>query len=267
MNVPFLAGEYLEWRLKSKNLHGIHSPFMYSFMKDCLYRNVVLKEFEAIENERKRLLSDTSVVAYNDPGAGSRTGKRNSENEPICRKVKSIAKTSLQKPKYSRMLFRLANYFKSGKILELGTSLGITSSYLSLCDEKCIIDTIEGAEPVAAIAREVFQRIGIQNINLHHGKFSDVLPRLLNNNSQYEMVFIDGDHHGDHLLNYFNELVKHTHTNGVIVIDDIRWTHSMLKAWKQITKHEAVTAVADLFTLGIVFMNPSLSKETFYIRF
>jgi len=267
MRISQLAQEYLMWRLKAKDLHGIHSPFMYDFMSNCLYGKDAHQFFKTIEDERKKMVANKTVLTFTDPGAGTRKPTAIHSDNMVSRTVGAIARASLQKEKYCRLFYRIVKYFNATRILELGTSLGITTSYLSLANPGCRVDTIEGAQPVAQQASQLFTRLEIPNIKLHQGLFCEVLPDLLNQGPHYDLVFIDGDHNGESLLNYFEQIVKHTSIRSVIIVDDIRWSLSMLDAWKQLLKRQEVTATADMFTMGILFLNQSLSKENFYLKF
>ena len=50
-------------------------------------------------------------------------------------------------------------------------------------------------------------------------------------------------------------------------MDDINWSDDMNKAWNDIIKDESVTISIDLYRMGILFFNPSLSKQNFILRF
>lgn len=262
-----LVREFVRWRIKAKTRHGIHSPFLYDFLDNCLYQDYHKEDFSLIEIERKKLIRSRETISYFDPGAGSRVTKPNQPATKVTRRVSSIAANSLQKPKYCRLFNRMVSYFNAKNILELGTCFGITTTYLSLPDNRIRVDTIEGADSIARIAGQIFKQTKRSNINLYRGHFDRVLPELLNQNKKYDMVFIDGDHKGESLLKYFDKIVKHINPQGVIIIDDIRWSESMFDAWKEIIKKPVVKISVDLFHLGLVFFNPETSKEDFAIRF
>jgi predicted O-methyltransferase YrrM len=260
----WLLQQYIKWYFTAKNLHGTHSPFMYSFLDSCLNKAHDKKLFRDIEDRRKELKKNTTILHYTDPGAGNRN-----KNEPSItqRKVSTIARNSLQPQRYGLLFNSMISYFEIENVLELGTSLGITSAYMSRANQSVSIDTIEGAKEVAALARETFLKLNCNNISLHIGTFDEILPTLLNGKRQFQMVFIDGDHKGLSLLKYFNQIVKHIPEHGVIVVDDIRWSRSMFDAWNQIKKHPDVQITVDLFNMGLVFLKQGLSKENFMIKF
>ncbi|MFW5707606.1 MAG: class I SAM-dependent methyltransferase [Bacteroidota bacterium] len=258
--------KYPSWYLKARNRHGIHSPFLYDFIDKCLYAKTSRHLFTDIEQERKRLATSREVIFYSDPGAGP-SGSIPAENKTITRSVAQITSSSLTSATYGRLFYRMIRYFNYTKVLEMGTSLGITTSYLAKAGRRVRVVTLEGAEPVAEKASEVFNNLGLTNIALIRGNFESQLPDVLQKENTFDMVFLDGDHKGEKVLKYFDLLVKHIPPAGVVVIDDIRWSSSMNNAWNQIVSHPKVTISLDLYFMGIVFLNPNLSQEQIAVRF
>ncbi len=253
--------KYTKYRFKSGNEHSIHSPFVFE-----LYNNVICDEtpfyvFEDIESIRAKLLLTDMEISIDDHGAGSKV------NSSKKRKIKDIAKNTLKSPKYGQLLFRLVNRFKPNSILELGTSLGISSLYLAAPSKKNRLITIEGCPNTAKVAQINFDKIAFKNIELVNDTFDSYLPNFLSKTAQLDFVFFDGNHQEEATLHYFNLCVEKTHQQTVFVLDDIHWSLGMTAAWEQIKKHPKVTTTIDLFFLGIVFFNTDLSKEDFVLRF
>ncbi len=268
MNNIKLLKQYFQWIIKAKDLHGVHSPFLYNFMKNCLYQDEIKPEFQRIEAVRKQLLNDRKNLSYTDHGAGNRikSGNENA-NTPTTRSVAQIAKSSLKPPKTCRLFSRIPAYFDFQNVLEMGTSFGITSSYLACSKSNITIETIEGAPPIAQIARKTFSGLGLTNIKLREGLFDYVLPQLFRENPCFDMVYIDGDHKGESLLRYFNHIAKHIHDGSVVIVDDIRWSVSMHNAWLRIIAENEITLSVDLFDCGLLFFKKGLSKEHYAIKF
>lgn len=268
MNDFQLLRDYLRWYITSNNRHGIHSPFMYKFLDQCLYAGEDKSIFDDIESQRIRLVKSRQIITYRDLGAGTRKGVVKSPEGLTSQSVGQIARNSLQPPKYTRLFYRMARYFKFNNILEMGTSFGITTAYLSRAvHQGGKIQTIEGAAPIADIAGEVFNNLDCSNITQYRGNFSDLLPRVAIEHGPWDMIFLDGDHNGHAVSNYFSFLVKHISSNGVLIVDDIRWSPSMWEAWNDIKKHPEVKVTVDLFYMGLVFFHSCLSHEHFSMRF
>jgi len=73
----------------------------------------------------------------------------------------------------------MLRYFKPVNILELGTSLGISTSAFALARPDAIIHSIEGCSGIASTAAETFEKHGFDNIKVHIGSFEKILPPLL----------------------------------------------------------------------------------------
>ena len=64
------------------------------------------------------------------------------------------------------ILLKLIQYFKPNNILEIGTSLGLSTSILSIANSSAKITTLEGCEQTAKVANEMFQKHNFKNIEL-----------------------------------------------------------------------------------------------------
>lgn len=208
------------------------------------------------------MLKDETVIPITDFGAGSRL------NLSQERKVSAIAKSSLKPKKYSQLLFRMVNYFQPSFVLELGTSLGITSSYLASGNNNAKVITMEGSPHVAAIARKNFEWLQLKNISVIEGNFDETLPKLISSTQTADFVFIDGNHRKEPTIRYFEQLLPKISNNSIFIFDDIHWSKEMEEAWETIKQHNAVTLSIDLFFIGIIFFRKEQKeKQHFTIRF
>jgi len=174
----------------------------------------------------------------------------------------------LKPKKYAQLLYRIAKYYQPKTILELGTSFGITSSYLAAGNSNVKLFTIEGSSAIAGIAHKTFQKLGLNNIELTEGDFNNVLPSLLAKLNSIDFAFIDGNHRKEPTLDYFRQLLSHSNATTILIFDDIHWSKEMEEAWTEIQRSPRVTLTIDLFFIGIVFVNPDFKiKQDFVIRF
>ncbi len=122
-----LAKKYIHYYFTAANGkgHGIHSPFVFNFVLDVLNNRKNIQPPANIEALRKELLQDDTALLIEDMGAGSRA------NTSTKRTVKEITKSAVKPKKYGQLLHRLVNIYQPENIIELGTSLGITASYLA----------------------------------------------------------------------------------------------------------------------------------------
>lgn len=259
-----LSIKYLTYYFKSSNGrgHGTHSPFIFHFIKNVLNNDQPDVAYAKVESLRKQLLKDRTALTIEDFGAGSKTAK-NKE-----RTVANIASSAAKSKKFGQLLFRMVKTYQSGTILELGTSLGITTSYLSLANPNASVITLEGAAAVANCARQNFQSLGLQNITLTEGNFDNTLDNALRALQAIDFAFIDGNHRQEPTERYFQQLLTCTHNDSILIFDDIHWSREMEIAWQNIQLHPSVTCSVDLFFIGIIFLRKEfLEKQHFSIRF
>jgi predicted O-methyltransferase YrrM len=259
-----LAKKYAKYYLHASNRkgHGVHSPFVFNFIKFVLNDHTKYPVYPQVEAQRKLLLKDDTVIQVEDFGAGSSLVKTKE------RSIKKIAASSLKPRKYSQLLYRMVAHLKPQTMVELGTSLGITTSYLAKAAPTAEVYTLEGSETISAKAMDTFSELGIDNIKLTTGNFADTLPKLLNEIPQVDFAFVDGNHRKEPTLEYFTHLLKVCNNDSVIVFDDIHWSAEMEEAWEEIKANDAVTLSIDLFFIGVVFLRKDFkAKQHFSIRF
>ena len=259
-----LAARYFSYYLKASNGkgHGMHSPFVYDFIIHVLNDDRDFYAYTEVEKLRSALLKEERLINVKDFGAGS------TQLKSTQRKVADIARHSLKPKKYAQLLFRMVNYYQPENILELGTSLGITSAYLAMAGKQSKMITMEGSDEIAGIAENNFRQLGLQNIETIRGNFDETLPAVIRQLSTVHFVFIDGNHRKEPTLRYFEELLPFTTNETILVFDDIHWSEEMEAAWKKIKKHPQVTCTIDLFFIGIVLLRKEfLEKQHFTIRF
>lgn len=259
-----VAKKYLHYYLSASNSrgHGMHSPFVFDFICTVLNNKNKYAHPDGIEHLRNELLQDKSLLEFEDFGAGSRSGKS------FKRTVGQLAKTSLKPKKYAQLLYRLVMHYQPAAIIELGTSLGITTAYLALSNPGASVITIEGSEAVAKKAKENFERLKLSNILSLHGNFDTLLPVVLTQLSTFNLAYIDGNHRYSPTINYFTQFLANKNDNSILVFDDIHWSLEMEQAWEEIKSHPSVQYTIDIFFLGFVFFKQEFrEKQHFTIRF
>lgn len=261
MNRTRFLLDYIRYYFVSTNEHGVHSPFVYNLVTTVIYSKRSFPFYKEIDKARKELLRDRKEITITDLGAGSQV------NNSRKRKISDIAKHSSRPAKYGRLLARLVAHFQPSTILELGTSLGISTLYLASAKRDAQVITIEGCPQTASIAQQQFDKMKLHNIELMQGSFDDVLSKALQKIGKIDFVFFDGNHRKEPTLKYFEEALAFAHNDSVFIFDDIHWSEEMEEAWEAIKAHPKVTVTIDLFMMGIVFFRREQREEHFVIRF
>jgi predicted O-methyltransferase YrrM len=213
--------------------------------------------FQQIENLRNGLKKDSRAINITDFGTGSNRTET----------VSAIANKSVKSVKYGQLLFRMVHYFKAQNVLELGTSLGITTSYLAASSSEIRCVSLEGCPEIANIANENFDKLALKNIQIVVGDINNTLVDVVSKTNKLDFVFIDANHKLQATLDYFGLCLTRVHPDTVIVIDDIHYSKEMEKAWGEIKNHPQVTSTIDLFQVGIVFFNTDLHKKHYKMRY
>ncbi len=260
----FFSGiRYLRYLLISRHFrgHGIHSPFVFDLVSR-IFRNKINPAIVLLtEDIRKKLRADKRDILVTDLGAGSAKMKGN------LRKVSEIARYSAVPQKYCNLLANMAVEFGNRSILELGTSLGMSTMYLAAARPDTPVYTIEGCPAVSAIARDNFSIAGLENISLLNGSFEDMLPVLREQGVKPGLVFIDGNHRKEPVLKYFSYIMEMTDNDSVVIIDDIHISEGMEEAWSEISKMDKVSCTIDICRMGIVFFRQGMSHFNYVIKY
>lgn len=259
MNRLRLLYKYIIHFFSARNTqgHGVHSPFVFHFTNFVLNNKELYYIFPRIEAVRLNLLRDKRIINIQDFGTG---------NDRYT-SVYNIARRSLKSEKYGQLLFRVANYLKAYNVLELGTSLGVTTAYLASSSSSIHCTSLEGCPQIAEIARDNFKVLGLKSVEVVVGNIDDTLADVLDKVADLDLIFLDANHRSESVLQYFNQCLSKVKNNAVMVIDDIYWSADMESAWKIIKESPEVTSTIDLFQIGIVFFNKDLHKTHYKMHY
>jgi predicted O-methyltransferase YrrM len=240
------------------NGHGIHSPYIYKLCREVIFKSRTLdNEIEKIRNIR---LKDRSHVQITDLGAGSTLMGKSSK-----RTIRHLTRSTNRK-KISLLLARLNEFSGIYQVIELGTSLGFSTLYLSRNNIKNQIVTLEGCPNISSLAQENFNILQVGNIRLISGAFDDNLKKTIQD-GQHLFVFIDGNHTYKATIRYFEFYKKHITPDSMLIFDDIHWSDGMQRAWNEIKSDQAVKVSIDLFYVGIILFKNDLHPQHFKISF
>ncbi|NSL90591.1 O-methyltransferase [Chitinophaga solisilvae] len=257
-----LAGKYFRYYFTAGGRHDVHSPFVYALIEDVLRDKYKHPAFGEIEQLRKQLLASRETLRVTDLGAGSLISAGNE------RKVSDITRYAAKQPKFGQLFYRLIQYLQPQTMLELGTSMGLSTAYMAKAAPAARVFTIEGCPNIAARAAKNFEALQLHNITQVTGNFDTVLPEVLHRIGQPDWVYIDGNHRKEPTLAYFEQCLQHIHEYSVLIFDDIHWTPEMEAAWHTIQENSQVTMTIDLFFIGLVFFRKDFKiKQHFTLKY
>jgi len=253
-----MALSYLQYRRKSKNRHGVHSPFVYGLNEQVINAQGAVMATE-IEKMRHSLAGDRRVLEPIDYGAGSRKGASGR------RTVAQVVRQSATQPRQAAFLQRLATYLDAHHVLELGTNLGLTTAYLAASPAAKHVLSIEGDPALHHMASQNLSELKLA-ADLRCGEFSGLLPATLRDLGQIDFAYLDGNHRLEPTLEYFEEIAPFLSEGSVVVVGDIHWSAGMEEAWRILCEHSAVTISIDLFYMGLLFFRKGQAREHFILK-
>jgi precorrin-6B methylase 2 len=280
----YRAKSWLRHQLTAWNTggEGVHSPYLFEWVRMVMMDKNGYYKWEEIEACRKKMLRDERELAFVDYGSAIQSRSLEFRD---ARRVCDIAKGSLAKRKYAQMLARLVGWldashslengsgtaygleYRGLTIVELGTSLGVTTAYLAAMDSRNRVVTFEGCEAVADVAKENWKALNINNIECRVGEITvDSLQLAVDDWRGIDVAFIDANHTYTSTCEYFDVLARKVHEKSVIVVDDIHYSEEMEKAWKRICADERVTSTIDLYQMGLVFFDKHYWRRNYKMR-
>ncbi len=256
-----LAVDFLKYRLKAKTRHGVHSPFAYRLVDQVIYDFQAKKIYADIEKLRSELVRDMRSIPITDLGVGSVLNKSKQK------KVSTLARNSLKATKVDQLIHRLVADVNPVNIIELGTCLGITTAYLAKAAPNARVISIEECPETVAIALENLEKLQIQNTEICVGNFDELLPAIIKNIPELDLILINGSHTKEAILNYFQWCLPKLSERSIMIFDHIHRSKEMNEAWEYIKGQPKVSVTIDLFQIGLVFVKKGQAKEDFVIRF
>lgn len=255
---------YLRYLSCARDEHALHSPFLF-----LLYTRVIQTDnrrepaLAPIRALQRALRQNRETIAITDLGAGS------SVNASRQRTIGDIARHSPKPARFGRLLFRLIRHFRAGTIVDLGTSLGLTTAYLAeaVRPNEGRVLTFEGCPQTAAVARRNLEQLGLQNVTVVVGNIDETLAPQVAALKPIDFAFFDANHRYEPTIRYFETCLANRHNDTVFVFDDIHWSAEMERAWAYIRNHPAVSVTVDLFWVGLVFFRHEQPKQHFVLRF
>jgi len=245
---PRKARKYL-WKIRKAKYgrgFGIHSPFVFSLITNVLREKSLYYDYKRIEQLRDALLDDPSFL--------------------LNRETQKKIQKSLTSERHGRFLFRLVNFFHPETLLEIGTGLGVDTLYMASPQKNCRCFTLEEDPLLQDLSGKLFSAQSSSNIELVKGRWRDSLEEALNKIEKLDFVCLNANQKQP-----IHELYKmcrsKMHEQSIFVIRNIRVSKDLYELWEELKKEEKVISAVDMYSMGILLYNPSLTNKHYSLYY
>ncbi len=211
------------------------------------------KAFAACEAYRSKLLSNTTEISYAIFGS----------NDTAL--VRDICKKAASSKEWCEFLYFIAKGVDAPFVLEIGTNLGISGSYIieAIKHKKAgKFITMEGLPQLCDISSKQFSAIsGGFPFHVKQGLYDQTFPEVLAEDLKFNLAFIDGNHKKEPTLEYFQQLKLKSSSPAIFIFDDINWSDEMKEAWELIKQDSDVNYLIDLYEQGIAIIDKADSNK------
>ncbi len=226
-------------RFRHRKGYGVHSPFAFNLITGVIYEKAQYYDYEYLSD----LIENTS------------------------QKHSSSWNRYLESPKIYEFIFRLTNYAHPQTILEIGTSVGASSVYLSCCRKKARFITVDKNSPANVLANTLFKNYS-GNIDFRFGDVSALVSGAISELDSLDFLFL---HAGNYPLNavqlMFEQCISKSNAGSVFLIQDIHKSSTLKNWWKNIQLDDRVGITFDLYDFGIIFFDRKKIKQHYVVNF
>lgn len=198
-----------------------------------------IERFEAVRDDLARC--DDPIGDVFEASGGGATSTVASES--------AIASVPAEK---AILLYRLVRALRPRKVVEFGSALGLSGSCIVVAldgNGSGDLVTVEGSPSRHKVAsRSISSVDGSARAKTVCAMFDDALDVL----DGADLFFLDGNHYFEPTLRYVNEAVKRMATPATFVLDDVRWSAEMLRAWENLSQSRRFVAAGEVLGLGLL---------------
>lgn len=237
----------------AKGRHGVHSPQVFQWL-EAIRTYQPEHRIPSFHQVSKEMKWHRRSIYLRDFGTGSdrtinlkRWGQK--ATSPVAKR---------------RFIQALLHALEVQHVLEMGTALGLTTAQLAQTHPKIRVTTLEGDPQLAECAAAYWMRVGVSSrIDAITGPFDRVLPQC--DLKGIDLIYIDGDHRGE-ALEYWETWFREHAPEASILVDDIRWSADMLRAWEAIRSKDHWPLTIDFGNLGLLVPQSDRVKQHFVLR-
>ena len=243
---------FLQFWSRAKSIDSIDSPLLYQLSSIIRTSKTNTAKIIGVEKRRRALLKDDSKINKESLGAPSTMLGSDMVS------IRQIARSAVS-PQYKCVLLKsIIEWSDAISILELGTSLAISTAYIAAVEKVSTIVTVEGSQSISTVNE---QNKHSEKIRFHTDSFQHFLTQEIEKGNRYDCIVLDGHHQYAPTLNYIDQFERLLHPAGVIIMDDIYWSKGMIKAWEELKSSQRYNLSIDLFFYGILSKKPSIHES------
>ncbi|WP_321519407.1 class I SAM-dependent methyltransferase [uncultured Bacteroides sp.] len=226
-------------RFRHRKGYGVHSPFAFNLITGVFFEKAPYYDYEYLR-------------------------------EIVCKarkKSPALWKRYIDSFRIYELLFRLANDAKPHTILEIGTSAGVSSLYLSCSRKEARFITLDEKSPANDLAIRLFS-YNSNKIDYRTGDVSALLPEAI-----YELNTLDflllhpGEYSLSTIQTMFEQCMNKSNPCSVFVIQDIYSSSEIKNWWRELVADERLGITFDLYDMGIIYFDKKKIKQHYIVNF
>jgi predicted O-methyltransferase YrrM len=230
-------------KIRYRKGYGVHSPFVYNLITKVIEEKTSYYAFEEIEHFRRQLLSGTGEISR-------------------------ITAGETQSARYGAFLFRLVHFFKSRKVIQIGSSTGILGLYLAMASRNhCHCYLLEERSGLGQAVGAFALAHNLSKLQYIEGDYRKSLEAFYTSPSEVDLLVINQlpkTMAVDELMHLCEPLI---HKKSIFVLNGIKKDKAMRKVWQFLTAHPQSRVTMDLYALGLVFFDDKLPKRHYKTYF
>lgn len=223
--------------VKSRHGHGVHSPFVYSFINDVIEESNLFYGYKDIADKIKL----------------RRTNNLISPNNYL---------------KENLLFFRISHFYQVDKAIAVGCHSATLPLYLQGGRSKTKSILIETSPDKAMEAISLCdEEKEIKILECFERDLTTEFKRQANQTQQPQLVYINHSISKTIKQNILNECFNFQNKQTLIIIDQIAETDEDKSFWQNVIKHNQVNVSIDLVDIGILLLNSKLKKQHYKLFF
>ena len=222
-----MLSSYLKYLWQRRSEYGIHSPFVYEFMRKVLNDSGSNRDYDTIYRIA-RLLDKRKPIRYN-------------------------------LRKQSRLLYRMVRYFEPDSVVSFGKVSALNTAAMALGHLQTRVYLEESDDFL-----ETLNSMGVVNVSLiQPEEFDSEHFKRLNTG----FVFFSRDSFEEDTWDYLVDCLNYKTADSVFVFEGIHHNKAMQDAWEEIKANEDVSITFDLYCVGMVFFREGIEKQDFVLKY